>query len=332
MLHAGIIGLGVGEAHIKGYNAHPGCEVTAVCDFSEEKLGAARDKYPGLKICSSADDILDDPAIQVVSIASFDNFHCEQIIKALANGKHVFVEKPLCLFKEEAQKIRAALQKRPDLHLSSNLILRRAPRFVNLRKDIQAGRYGELYHVEGDYTYGRLHKLTAGWRGEIDYYSVVCGGAIHLIDLLLWLTGDSVVEVASFANNISTKGTQFLHNDMVVSILKFKSGMVGKITANFGSVFPHFHPLLIYGTKGTFVNGRKEAQLYESADPAIAPRAITDDYPGAQKGDLLHDFIEGILSKKSSVVGINEIFNTISVCFAIEEAVKSNKVTAVDYV
>lgn len=332
MLKAGIIGLGVGEAHIAGYRSHPECEVVMAADFSEKKLAEVRSKYSGIKFTASADEILNNPDISVVSVATYDNFHAQQIVTALDNGKHVFVEKPLCLYKKEAREIRAALKRNPGLKISSNLILRRAPRFINLKERIASGAMGTLYHVEGDYTYGRLHKLLEGWRGEMDYYSVISGGGIHLIDLILWLSGDAVTEVAAFGNRICTTGTAFRHNDMVVSILKFKSGMVGKISANFGCVHPHFHPVTVFGTKATFVNGRKDALLYETRDPAVSPKILNDEYPGAQKGDLLAKFIDSIIKDTEPEVGVTDIFNCLSVCFAIEESAQHGKIVPVEYI
>jgi len=93
-LRTGIIGLGVGEKHIEAFNAHPNCEVTAVCDFSEEKLSIWRRLCPDAKGTRKAQDILEDPTLDIVSIASFDNYHFEQARSAIQNGKHLFVEKP----------------------------------------------------------------------------------------------------------------------------------------------------------------------------------------------------------------------------------------------
>ena len=93
----GIIGLGVGEKHIIGYNKHKACQVVLVCDFCEKKLNTVSKKHTDLKITKDPDEILLDPSIDIVSIASYDNYHYEQIIKALNNNKHVFVEKPLCI-------------------------------------------------------------------------------------------------------------------------------------------------------------------------------------------------------------------------------------------
>ena len=203
-LKIAVIGLGVGQQHIAGYQSHSHCKVVALCDFSDEKLSIARKKYTNCKFVNQADDILDDPEIDVVSIASYDNYHYEQIVKAIDNNKHVFVEKPLCLYEEQARHIRALLKAKPELKLSSNLILRMSPRFRYLRKMIEDGSFGSLFYVEGDYNYGRLNKIIQGWRGKIDFYSVVYGGGVHIVDLLLWLTNDLVVEVDAYGNNISS--------------------------------------------------------------------------------------------------------------------------------
>lgn len=331
-LKVGIIGLGVGEQHISGYEKHPNCEVVSLCDFSGEKLRMAGKKYPGLKLTKLSDDILNDPEIDAVSIASYDNYHYAQIAKAIANDKHVFVEKPLCLYRKEAENIRALLKNKPGLKLSSNLILRMSPRFHDLKKMIKNGKMGSLFYVEGDYNYGRLHKITGGWRAKIDFYSVVYGGGVHMVDLLLWLTGDKVAEVEAYGNNIASSGSKFKYNDMVTSILKFKSGMIGKVAVNMGCVFPHFHNVSIYGTKATFVNGFKEGMLFRSKDPGALPKKIKSDYPGVHKGDLIKSFVNSILKGTDAMVTEKDVFDAMSVCFAIEKAVHSNKSIVVDYI
>ena len=168
-LRAGIIGLGVGEQHIAGYEAHPGCVVTALCDFDPAKEEMARAKYPDKRFYRRDTDLLDDPDIDVVSIASFDDYHHAQLVRALNNRKHVFVEKPLCQFEEQLRDIRLGLINNPDLLISSNLILRQSPRFLWLKEQIDQGHMGRIYYMEGDYNYGRLHKIIGGWRGKLDF-------------------------------------------------------------------------------------------------------------------------------------------------------------------
>jgi predicted dehydrogenase len=330
-LKAGIIGLGVGEQHIAGYDSHPDCEVIALCDFSSEKLAKARTKYPHVTVTTNADEILEDPGIDVVSIASYDNYHFEQIEKGIGNNKHVFVEKPLCLYEHEAVHIRELLRDKPDLKMSSNLILRMCPRFQLLKKMIESGELGELFYVEGDYNYGRLPKITQGWRGKIDFYSVVYGGTIHMIDLLLWLSHASVAEVSAYGNNIASKGSDFRHNDLVVSVLRFHNEMLGKVTANFGCVFPHFHALSVYGTKATFINGLEHGLLFETRYRDKGCQKISEDYPGVHKGALIYSFVESILNGSEALVTVEDIFKTMSVCFAIEKATRQTNPVTVKY-
>ena len=319
MLRAGIIGLGVGEQHIAGYRAHPGCEVVALCDIDAQRLEEVGERHGVAWRTTDPQELLTSPDIDVVSVASYDDAHFEQLRAALSSGKHVFAEKPLVLYEEEARELRALLDANPQLVLSSNVPLRESPRFLDLRERVRAGELGELFHVEGDYDYGRRHKLTDGWRGRIPYYSVVLGGAIHVIDLLLWITGRPVVEVTSaIGNGIATRGTQFEHDDFVIATLRFEGGMTGKVTANLGCVSPHFHHIKLYGTDATFINGLPDAVIHrpDGSEP------ITTAYPGVAKGALIESFVEQILTGTPAKVTADDVFATLDVCFAIEAALR----------
>jgi predicted dehydrogenase len=330
-LKVGIIGLGVGERHIAGYRQHPDCEVAVLCDFDEAKRREVAARCPDVPMKTSAEEVLDDPTIDVVSIATYDNHHFEQAERAIRNGKHLFVEKPICLHEGEARRLRDLLNDHPGLVFSSNLVLRMSPRFKALKGMIEAGELGDLYYVEADYNYGRLHKLTEGWRGQLDYYSVVHGGAVHMVDLLLWLTGDSISEVHAFGNAVCSRGTRFRFNDMVVSTVRFDGGAVGKISANFGCVMPHFHGLAVYGNRGTFINGSDSARLYASRDPAQTPTEIRTEYPGVNKGDLIRSFVDAIVHGARPVVTADDAFRAMSVCFAIERATQRPGAVEVNY-
>jgi predicted dehydrogenase len=332
-LKAGVIGLGVGERHIEAYQEHPDCEVVAACDFNKEKLAEVADRKPGIAYSENADDILTNPEINVVSIASFDNFHCEQILKAFEHDKHVFVEKPLCLYEEEATRIREALKSKPHLKMSSNLILRKSPRFNRLKRMINTGEMGDLSYLEAAYNYGRLEKIAKGWRGKLDFYSVTYGGGVHMIDLLQWLTeGDEIEEVSAYGNNIASKGTDFKHNDLVLAMLKFKSGLIARLTCNFGCVFPHFHELNVYGTSATFINTSKDALLYKSRDPKVEPEKVTEAYREFHKGELLLNFLDSINGKAEAEIDAEDIFRCMSVCFAVEKAMNNGSPVKVNYI
>lgn len=321
-LGVGVIGLGVGARHAAAYARRPDCKLVALCDLAPEKLTAIGSQFPDARQTTDASEVLEDPSISVVSIATYDDCHHSQVIRALDCGKHVFVEKPLCLRTSEFLEIQSALARRPEQLLSSNLILRKSPRFIELRRLIREGALGDIYYIEGDYLYGRLEKIVSGWRGQVDGYSVMHGGGIHLIDLLLWLLGDSFIEVTAVGNAIASKGSSFRNNDMVVALLKLKSGAVAKISANFGCVHPHFHAVRVYGTKGTYINGSDAALLFTSREPEAQPQRLTTAYPGMDKGDLIEEFVEAIQGRPSEAISSKEVLDAMAVSLAIVDSVR----------
>ena len=325
MLRAGVIGLGVGEQHANTYAEHPAVEVVALCDLDPDRLSEIGERHPGARAAESAEALIDDPAIDVVSIASYDSHHHAQVMRAIERGKHVFVEKPLCQYEHEAREIHAALRERPELVLSSNLPLRMSPRFQWLREQIAAGGLGRVYYLEGDYDYGRLWKIVEGWRGQLDFYSVTLGGALHVIDLLLWLTGDRVVSVTARGTQIASAGSQFRFDDLVLATLELESGALAKVSANFGCVHPHFHGVKVFGTEATFINGLDHGTLWTGSDDAPAAQRVEAAYPGVAKGALIPSFIEAVLGRGPAVVSADEVFTAMSVCFAIDRATATSE-------
>lgn len=330
-LGVGVIGLGIGQALASALDSHPDCRLAALCDIDEARLAAVASRYRGAHRHGSAEALIDDPAVQIVVVASYDYNHAAQVLRALGAGRHVFCEKPMCVSEEEASAIRTALEHAPCLRLSTNTILRKSPRFEALHRQIARGEMGRLFLVEADYNYGRLHKLTEGWRGDRSDYSVMLGGGIHMADLLLWLVGSPVIEVSAYGNAIAGKdaGSRFGGNDLAVALLRFADGTIGKVAANFGCVYPHFHRLIVYGTKATFENALPHALLYRSRDPAQAPDCIEDAYPGAGKGDLIPSFIDAVLGRGRAVVDEEDVFATLSLCFTIERAIAGGRAESV---
>lgn len=328
MLRAAVIGLGVGEQHLAGYAEHPACEPVAICDIDPARLREVAARHPGLRATTDPAEVLAADDIDIVSVASYDSAHHEQVTTALRAGKHVFAEKPVVIDADAAREIRRLLAERPELRLSTNVPLRRSPRFLELRERIRAGELGTLFHAEGDYDYGRRHKLVDGWRGAEPAYSVVLGGAIHLVDLLLWLTGERPDAVtAAVGNGIATRGTRFDPDDFVLAVLRCPSGMTWKVAANLGCVSPHFHGLRIYGTDGTFANGLPDGVIHTAAGST----PIASPYPGVGKSVLIAPFVDSIVTGEPHGVTADDAFAALSVCFAIERARRSGRAETVEW-
>ncbi len=266
----------------------------------------------------------------MVSIASFDDAHFEQTLAALEAGKRVFVEKPLCRTVDEARKLKRAWEGAGRPALASNLVLRGAPLFVWLRDQLAAGALGAPYAFDGDYLYGRLHKITEGWRGDVDDYSVMLGGGVHLVDLMLWLTGQRPVRVTATGNRISTGGTRFRYDDFAAATFEFDSGLVGRITSNYGSVHAHQHVVRLFGTEGTVISDDAGARMHTSRDPGEKPRALELSPLPAGKGVLVPSFL-GAVEAGTDGGALHEL-DVVCVCRAADRARADRAVVEVEYV
>jgi predicted dehydrogenase len=328
-LKIGVIGLGVGEQHVIGYQRIPNVEVTDICDIDPSVLKIVGDRNDVPNRHQDYKQITENPNIDVVSIASYDNCHAIQAISAFENGKHVMIEKPLALNRHEAEAILRA-QQDSGRFLSSNLVLRKSPRFQELKNWIAKGYFGEIVTIEGDYLHQILWKLTQGWRGEMEFYCVTYGGGIHMIDLMRWLLDEEIVEVCGMSNKKLTRGSKFNFDDTVTNLLKFKSGTVGRTTSNLGAQRPQIHGLSVYGTEKSFINDTPHAKLFHG-DNSEDIEIVKTNYPGIDKFGLLPDFISSIRKGDEPEVSAKDVFRVMDICFACYESLKAKKTVNVDY-
>jgi len=86
-------------------------EIMALCDISPGVLAVIGRKYPGAALCASAGELAALKNVDAVIIANSDEFHYTDAMRAMENGKHVFIEKPMCFNMREAEGIAAAVVK-----------------------------------------------------------------------------------------------------------------------------------------------------------------------------------------------------------------------------
>lgn len=331
-LRAAVIGLGVGEQHARAYQEHPGCELAVLCDLSAAKLSEVRARFPDVRGTQDAEAVLDDPTIDVVSIASFDDVHAAQVVRALDTGKHVFVEKPLCQTEEELAAVKRAWWRHQGrVRLASNVVLRTAPLYRWLKDRITAGELGEVYAFDGDYLYGRIEKITHGWRKDIDDYSVLAGGGIHLIDLFVWLTGARPNQAHATGNRICTRDSGFRYDDFRAATLTSASGLVARFTANFGCVHRHHHVLRVFGTKATFLYDDAGPRWHWTRDPAAAAAPISASPLPLSKGDLLRSFVDAIRNDEDYAGQTQAHLDVMGIILACDRAARTGAIAEVVY-
>jgi predicted dehydrogenase len=330
-INVGVIGLGVGEQHAHMYAKLEKCRVKWLYDISSEKAVEVAGRIGQGEIATSLDQVLSDSEVSVVSIATFDHLHFDEVIAAFDAGKHVFVEKPLCRTLDELVTLKQSWQTNSRPHLQSNLVLREAAVYKLLKIMIEDGELGTIYAIDGDYLYGRLHKITEGWRENVPDYSVMEGGGIHMIDLMVELAGARPESVATVGNNISTRDTSFDYNDFMASTFEFSSGLIGRITANFGSVHRHHHVLRVFGTEATFIYDDMGPRIHRTRDEDARAEILDVETLPDHKGALIPGFIDAILAGTDPAPKAQREFDLISICGAADTALVAKKTLEIEY-
>ena len=133
-INAAIIGSGIGIKHLEAINKYKKSKVSVLCEKDKTKISLLKKKYPDIKIISTENKIFKDKSINLVSIASYDNFHYSQILQCIKYNKNIIVEKPMCLTLPQLKKIIFLLKKKPKIKITSNLVLRVNSFFSTLKK------------------------------------------------------------------------------------------------------------------------------------------------------------------------------------------------------
>ncbi len=332
-IKSAVIGLGVGAHQARTIYAHPECQLISVCDFDKKRLSEIGTEFKNVNLTKNDKDIFYDPDIDLVCIASYDQYHYQQVMKCLENKKHVYVEKPICLKREELKDIKQQFNIYPNLSLSANMVLRTCPLFVKVRENIKSDTMGDIYHIEADYLWGRKEKLYSGWRAEAEFYSIIYGAAIHMVDLVYWITGKKPVSVRGVGSNIMLSGTKQKHDDFTVLLLEYDNQMSVKITAHGGGVHPHFHALKVFGKKTTFIHDYEKSIWLDSEDSNNVFRKENASYPAKNlRGEALVSYVNSLINPEiKSLVSKSDVFDVMSICFAAQEAVKSRDTIRIEY-
>lgn len=191
-LKIGIIGAGgiAQFAHFPGYASLPGeCEVVSVCDVDPEAARAAANKFGVARTFSDYREMLRDPEIDAVSVATPNAFHLQPTIDSLKAGKHVLCEKPLGMNGDECRQMcRAAKESGKILQVALQFRFSGFARFM--REYIDAGHMGDIYFARAQAT---RRRGVPGWGSFIDKEKQGGGPLIdlgvHILDLTLFLMG-----------------------------------------------------------------------------------------------------------------------------------------------
>jgi predicted dehydrogenase len=289
----GLVGAGwMGKAHVTSFNqaamifgSHNGNPVfEIIADVNKEIVEAAKNTLGFNRSTTNWLDVVTDPQIDVVDIATPNAFHYEVAKAALENGKHVYCEKPLTLTFEQSHELAELAKKKGVVnYVGYNNVVNPASAYI--KGLINSGKLGEIIRFNGTYDQDSLlnAEIPLSWRhiNKLSGSGALGDLGSHLLSLSQYLLGDIKAVQATSKTFIKTrpkaKGSleqgKVENEDILLSIAQYNSGAIGTISCSRVSAGrKNYLAYEIQGTNGSVyysLEDMNEVHVYFESDNSI---------------------------------------------------------------
>jgi predicted dehydrogenase len=299
-----IVGCGIiGRTHADTIAARPDATVTALIDgdaAARESLAASlvAAGQPEPKVYDNLGAALSGSDISLVAICTPSGTHAALAEQALAEKKHVVIEKPLDVDLPRARRLGAAATRAANHGVVSSVISQHRfdPGSALVAEAIKSGRFGQATSAVATVAWWRSDEYyaSAGWRGTWaqDGGGALMNQGVHTVDLLLWFMGRPVT--------IQAQAIRAAHHaieveDTVVAIVTFESGAVATLHATTAAFPGNRTRVSVHGTEGG-AEIENDVLSRFNADGSNDEVSVDAERPGghvAQYDDILRAIVEG---------------------------------------
>ena len=321
----GLLGAGwVAGEYVKVFRDHPLTEVVGIYNRTPGKAtrllqthGVEGTEYATL------DEFFADERIQIVVSCTHPDVRAAHCIRAAQTGRHIVIEKPVALSRQETADIREAVFQ-AGVKTVTSFVLRWNPQFVTVRKLIDDGVLGDLIYGEADYWHpARRAQPGSPYMRKDVVGSAFLSGGCHAVDMLRYLGGE-VREVSAFAAP-PKRVHSFDFDPVVVASLRFANDGVGKLSALLDGDTPYRFNCRLFGTNGSIQNN----EVYSSANYPGAHEYWSFPTISPNSGDVTHHpfkaeiehFLACIENDVESHASIYDSYKSMAICFAIDASV-----------
>ena len=219
MINIAVVGCGHwGPNHIRVFGSLPECRVSMAVDSDRRRLQAVRGLYPSVRLESDAARAFTDPRVDAVVIATPTSTHFELVRRALAAGKHVLCEKPLCRRASEARELATLARRHRRILMTGHVFLFNSG-IVKLKELYDSKELGEFRYLSA------VRTNLGPIRGDIN---VAFDLATHDISVANWLIGDAPQSVSAVGGTFLQSGIE----DVVFATLRYKRNGIAHIHAS----------------------------------------------------------------------------------------------------
>jgi predicted dehydrogenase len=348
-LRLAIVGCGnISRLNAPGYLRHPRCDVVALCDTLPERAKRRAAEW-GIapRLCSDLAQVLDDPGVDAVELLTPTWLHADQIVAALAAGKHVSCQKPLCTTVAEAERIAAAVARaRTTFRVTENFLY--YPPIVKAKQLLDAGAIGEPSLVRIHTTRAqRIEGITLDlepdamvWRRDParNPGGVLFDDGVHKYATAAYWIGE-IGELSA----IVTRGADFIMETPSVATWRFKDrDCLGVVDYTFASdmtmrgryvrVDEFFE---IHGSRGIIWVTRCSGEMLDLPPVQVIRGTETLGYQVATDWRLgfdgaAADFVDGVLDGRPPAQDLRAAKHMLQVALAIYESGRTGRTVSPD--
>jgi predicted dehydrogenase len=230
-LGLGVLGLGEGRSIISACLSSAHWNLVNLCDLNEDLCRKRCSEFSLQRYTPTYEDLLTDPAIDVIGIYTPDPLHAEHICRALRAGKHVICTKPFLDSLTRAREI-LELSRTTGRHILIGQSSRFFPSFARQREHFLTGEFGQLITVEAQYHADHRWFLEKPW-ARLSTFKWLYGCISHPADLMRWYLPDidEVMGYGSLSPNGRAGGLS--HPDTFHFILRGRCGTIGRVSGSY---------------------------------------------------------------------------------------------------
>lgn len=219
MIEVGLVGTGYWGPNIaNSFLATGRAKLRWVCDLNAERVAAFARRYPGARVSSDIAELLADPGLDAVAIATPTRTHFALTKAALEAGKHVLVEKPLATSVNEAQELAELAEARKRVLLVGHVFQYNST-IQALKRMIDAGELGAIHYMS--FTRTNLGPVRTDVNALWDL-------ATHDVSIMIYLMGASPVSVTATGNAYLNRDVE----DVAFAVFGFANGSVAQVHAS----------------------------------------------------------------------------------------------------
>lgn len=341
----GVVGLGMGRHHCKALRSARGARLVAVCDLDLERLNPTAAEH-GVKAYTSFAEMLKDPQVEAVCVATPSGMHADMAMQAAAVGKHLLIEKPVDVRTDKIRRL-AETVRQAGVKAAVVFQTRTLPLYRRIKAAVDEGRLGRLIGVHAVLPWYRADSYYQGphgsWKGTwaMDGGGSLMNQGVHTVDLVQWVGG----RVSSVVGAFGVYAHSIEAEDKTAALLRFANGALGTLTTTTAAYPGSDRVFLVHGALGTIqVNdhlvmwklmgdkdGAEEREMlafYGAKDRR--PEGVTvasDPMAVGSTGHEFHleDLVEAIRSGRDPYITVESATHAVEIVNAVYESGRSRR-------